>query len=87
MGYALYPVSLSELPLHDGDAARWSICVTELDGNDTGFVEVYATEEPDTNGKPLDAWIVDRIEAVHRPSGGYLAQLEGAQPISLDQSL
>jgi hypothetical protein len=84
MAYAIYPVSLRELPLRDGDAARWSICLTELDGDDTGFVEVYATEPPETDGKQLDAWIVDRIEAVHPPSDDYLAQLEAAQPIVLD---
>jgi hypothetical protein len=84
MGYAIYPVSLSELAKQEGDAARWSIGLTELDGDDTGLIEVYVTEPPDTEGKQLDAWIVDRIEAVHPPSDDYLAQLEAAQPICLD---
>lgn len=81
---ALYPVSLSELELRDGDSARWSICLTELDGDDTRFVEMFAIDPPETEGKPLDAWIVDRIEALHPPGDDYLAQLESAQPINLN---
>jgi hypothetical protein len=85
MAYAVYR-SASELPLHDGDATRWSIALTALDDDEDGttFIEVYVTEPPETEGKQLGAWLVDRIEAVHPPSNDYLATLEAAQPICLD---